>query len=175
MKIIAFGASSSKQSINKNFAIFAAKQFDTTDIEILDLNDYPLPLFSVDAEKEGVPENASMFYQQIQKADLLIISMAEHNGTYTAAFKNLFDWVSRYKMKMFEGKKILLLSTAPGERGGKSSIDAALLRFPRHGADILEHFSLPNYETNFSPETGICNTDLQKAFNSLIAKVKKEI
>ena len=51
-KIIAFGASSSKQSINKQLATFAANQFQNVSVEILDLNDYEMPIFSVDKEKE---------------------------------------------------------------------------------------------------------------------------
>ena len=52
-KIIAFGASSSKQSINKQLATFAANQFQNVSVEILDLNDYEMPIFSVDKEKEN--------------------------------------------------------------------------------------------------------------------------
>lgn len=56
-KIIAFGASSSKHSINKQLATYAANQFSNVDIEILDLNDYEMPIFSVDKEKEnGFPD-----------------------------------------------------------------------------------------------------------------------
>ena len=49
-KIIAFGASSSKTSINKEFATYVAYQFQNASIEILDLNDYEMPIFSVDKE-----------------------------------------------------------------------------------------------------------------------------
>ena len=52
MKIMAFGASYSKQSINKQFAEFAASQFNDATIEVLDLNQYQLPLFTVDIESE---------------------------------------------------------------------------------------------------------------------------
>ena len=47
-KIIAFGASSSKNSINKQFATYAAHQFKNVSVEILDLNDYEMPIFYVD-------------------------------------------------------------------------------------------------------------------------------
>ena len=105
MKIMAFGASYSKQSINKQFAEFAASQFSDATIEVLDLNQYQLPLFTVDIESElGSPAPVKAFLEKIEEADLLIISMAEHNGSYTVAFKNLFDWTSRLKMKLFEHK-----------------------------------------------------------------------
>ena len=59
MKIIAFAGSNSKNSINKKLVSFAAKQFKNAEVEILDLNDFELPLFSVDREKEmGRPQLA---------------------------------------------------------------------------------------------------------------------
>lgn len=173
MKIIAFGASTSKLSINKQFAIYTAHQFENADIEVLDLNDFPLPLFAVDLESEtGIPVHVKCFYEKLQTAHLLIISIAEHNGTYTAAFKNLFDWVSRYQTKMFAGKKLFLLSTATGIRGGKGSMEAALLRFPIHGAEIITHFSLPNFQENFEIENGITNEELKNTFFDKINLVK---
>ena len=50
MKLLAFAASSSKQSINKQFAEFAISILKDLDTELLDLNDYELPLYSVDRE-----------------------------------------------------------------------------------------------------------------------------
>ena len=70
-KIIAFGASSSRNSINKQLATFAAHQFKNVEIEILDLNDYEMPIFSVDKEKEnGIHNLATDFYTKIGSADL---------------------------------------------------------------------------------------------------------
>jgi len=44
-KIIAFGASSSKTSINKKLATYAAHLFEGATVEVLDLNDYEMPIF----------------------------------------------------------------------------------------------------------------------------------
>jgi NAD(P)H-dependent FMN reductase len=176
MKVIAFGASTSRASINKTFAAYVASQFSKAEIEVLDLNDYPLPLFSIDLEKEvGIPENAKRFYDKLQEATLLVISMAEHNGSYTAAFKNLFDWVSRHELKMFADKKLILVSTAPGSRGGISALETAKNRFPRHGGEIVMSFSLPNFAQNFSLENGIFNESLFDDFKSAIEKAMTAI
>ncbi|MES2810879.1 MAG: NAD(P)H-dependent oxidoreductase [Bacteroidota bacterium] len=172
MKIVAFGASYSKQSINKRLAGFVAHQFGDHTVDVLDLNDYELPVFTVDLENEiGHPEIIQQFLQKLDSADLIIISMAEHNGSYTAAFKNLFDWTSRVKLNMFENKKLLLLSTSPGGRGAESSLKTAFERFPRHGATIIDQYSLPNFHENFDAEKGILqqekNTQLQKIINRI--------
>lgn len=52
MKLLAFAASNSRQSINKQLVRHAASLVAAADVDILDLNDYELPLFSVDREKE---------------------------------------------------------------------------------------------------------------------------
>jgi NAD(P)H-dependent FMN reductase len=128
-KIIAFGASS-RNSINKQLATFAANQFKNTEVEILDLNDYEMPLFSVDKEKEnGIHNLAQQFYDKIGSADFIIISFAEHNGAYSSAFKNLLDWTSRINAKTFQEKPMLLMATSPGARGGSSVLDIATKRF----------------------------------------------
>jgi len=77
------------------------------------------------------------------------LSLAEHNGAYSAVFKNVFDWISRIDAKVFETTPMLLLSTSPGARAGQSVMEIALDRFPRHGATIVENFSLPSFHDNF--------------------------
>ena len=51
-KIIAFGASSSKQSINKKLASYAASQINGCESIILNLEDFEMPIYSIDKEEE---------------------------------------------------------------------------------------------------------------------------
>ena len=166
-KIIAFGGSSSKNSINKKLATYTAKQFKNTEVEILDLNDFEMPLFSVDKEENGFPEEAQKFLNKIKEADLIVVSLAEHNGNYSVAFKNILDWSSRINNKIFQGKKMLLMATSPGGRGGKSVIEIAKDRFPRHGANLVGTFSLPSFYENFDEVNGITNPDLKRSYCKL--------
>ncbi len=174
MKIVVFGASISKNSINQRFASYVAKQFKRSEIEEILLSDFEAPIYSIDRENElGIPSVIDQFISKIESADLIIISMAEHNGSYTAAFKNTFDWASRRKLKMFEEKKMLLLSTAPGPRGGSSVLESALIRFPRHGADILASFSLPLFAENFSDQIGITSDEKNIELKRIIKDVEQ--
>ncbi|NRD23456.1 NAD(P)H-dependent oxidoreductase [Winogradskyella litoriviva] len=168
--IIAFAGSNSKQSINKQLASYAASLVDNAKTEVLDLNDYNLPQYSVDFEQEnGFPENAKRFVEAIKNADGIIISLAEHNGAYTSVFKNLFDWMSRVEQKTFQNKPMLLMATSPGARGGASVLAIAKDRFPRHDADIVSEFSLPSFFENFS-EGKISNDALNE---QLLIQVKQ--
>lgn len=169
MKILAFAASSSQNSINKKLVSHALQQLEASEKNLVDLNDFPLPLYSIDLEHSiGIPQGVKDFAQGIENADVLLISLAEHNGTYTSVFKNLFDWLSRNKTKCFEGKTMILLSTSPGGRGGRGVMDAALTRFPTHGAEILGHFCLPNFKNNFDETGGILDADLKSELKQLL-------
>lgn len=179
MKIIAFAATNSRHSINKALASYAGQLLITSqqdiELEVLDLNDFELPIFSIDIEKElGQPDNAKAFFNKLTEADALIISFAEYNGTYTAVWKNLFDWCTRIDKVVFQNKPTLILSTSPGPRGGLTVMEQSLGSLPRFGAEIKAHLSVPNFFDNFSQETKeLTNPELrsqlQVAANKLIS------
>ncbi|MDG1881530.1 MAG: NAD(P)H-dependent oxidoreductase [Schleiferiaceae bacterium] len=171
IKIIAFGASYSIDSINREWAKYVASRISKNSFEVLDLNDYDLPVYTVEREKTGIPKAVGSFISKLNSADLLIISFAEYNGSYTAGFKNLFDWASVHTLRMFEGKQMILLSTAPGERGGQSALNAAVNRFPKHGGEIIGTMILPSYKKNFDPQIGFKNDKTQGDFESFLKQV----
>ena len=170
MKIIAFGGSPSKNSINKKLATYAASLFENAVVEVLDLNDFQMPLFSVDIEKEiGQHPLAKAFLEKISTADILVVSLAENNGNYSVAFKNVFDWCSRIGAKVFQDKPMLLMATSPGARGGASVLEIAKNALPRYGASIKATFSLPNFNDNFDIEKGrISNVELDTQLKKII-------
>ncbi|GAD88376.1 hypothetical protein VHA01S_004_01480 [Vibrio halioticoli NBRC 102217] len=150
MKIIAFAASTSSTSINKTLASYAAHQLANADVEVLDLIDYPAPLFSEDTEKElGHSESAKKLLAKLGRADAIIVSFAEHNGSYTAAYKNLFDWATRIERNVFQNKPALYMATSPGPGGAKSVLAAAVASAPYFGADVKASLSVPNFYDAF--------------------------
>jgi chromate reductase len=98
----------------------------------------------------------------------LVVSLAENNGNYTAAFKNTVDWCSRINGKIFQDKPMLLMSTSPGARGGASVLEIAKNNFPRFTANIKAIFSLPSFNENFDVEANVIS-------NSELAIQLKEI
>jgi len=153
MKLLAFAASSSSKSINKQLATYAASLVPGATVEILDINDYEMPLFSQDKEEVlGQPDEAKSFYAKLGQADAIIISFAEHNGSYTAAYKNLFDWTSRIDMKLFQNKPMVLLATSPGPGGAKTVLTAAAGSAPYFAADVKGSLSIPSFFDNFDSE-----------------------
>lgn len=168
MKVIAFGASSSRTSINKKLATYTANLAATTNsdikVEILDLNDFELPIFSQDKEIElGQPEAAKAFFDKLGESDAIIISFAEHNGSYTAAYKNLFDWASRINQKVFQSKPMLLLATSPGPGGAASVLAAAVGSAPYFAGNVKASLSIPSFFENFDLENNtVTNQDIRQ-------------
>lgn len=158
--VLAFAASNNTQSINRKFVEHAAQVLQEeiapeVEIETLDLNDYEMPIYSPDREKTvGIPKEAHAFLNKLGAADGLIISFAEYNGSYTSAFKNIFDWVSRIEMNIFQGKPMIVLATSPGRRGGQSVLGTVVSAAPFFGGDIKGSLSVGPYEEHFNATTG---------------------
>lgn len=158
-KIIAIGGSNSINSINKTLAVYTAKLSKNTVVKELDLNDYELPLYGIDLENEnGIPQDAHNLLNEIKEADGIVLSLAEHNGAYSTAFKNAFDWMSRIDGKLWSEKPMLLMATSPGARGGATVLDIAKNRFSYMGGNVIEAISFPSFFDNFKDNTIIDNT-----------------
>jgi NAD(P)H-dependent FMN reductase len=178
MKVLAFAASSSKKSINKQLVSYAGSLLAEVNlqVEILDLNDYELPLFSEDREAElGQPQLAKDFLTKIGESDAVIISFAEHNGSYTVAYKNAFDWASRINPKVFQNKPMVFLATSPGLGGAASVLATATSSAPFFDGEVIASFSLPSFYENFDREQGRITKDeinrhLLSAVNKLIER-----
>ena len=169
-KIIAFGASSSIHSINKKFATYAAYCVPNAQVTILDLNDYEMPIFSVDRQNnDGFPQPAHDFKDLIMSSDGIIISFAEHNSSYSAAFKNIFDWISRFKGDIWYTKPMLLLATNDGDRGAKTVLEQAHNRISRKSPYEVPSFSLPNFPINFDENEGILDSKLEFQFQNALS------
>ena len=170
MKIISFCASPSKNSINKKLATYAATLFENAEVEVLDLNDFQMPIFTVDIEPAiGQHELAKAFLAKIATADVLVVSMAENNGNYSAAFKNVFDWCSRIQKEVFQKKPMLLMATSTGARGGSSVLGIAKNAFPFYGGNIKATFSLPSFDANFDVKNGkISNVELDNQLKEIV-------
>ena len=175
-KIIAFGASSSKNSINKQLASYVANKIANQEASILDLNYFEIPIYrEYRHAEEGIPQHAYAFQTTLDGVQGLVISLAEHNGSYTAAFKNIYDWISVIEKTVWSNKPILLMSTSDGARGGKSVLETALPRFSRQSNFAIPHFILPSFYENFSEERGITNQKLNTELDKQISEFKNQV
>ena len=173
--IIIIGGSNSKNSINKILAIYTAEFLKDVVLTLVDLNEFKLPLFGIDLEnEEGIHSEAKRLNGIFDWADGFVISLAEHNGAYSAAFKNAFDWLSRVNGKVWRDKPMLLLATSPGARGGQTVLDIAAGRFPYMGAKITGTLSFPSFFDNFK-DGDVVDADLKSKLLVEISKFQEVI
>ncbi|MBB6462218.1 NADPH-dependent FMN reductase [Flammeovirga kamogawensis] len=181
-KIITFGASNSKESINSTLATFVARQIEDIKYEVLDLNDFEMPIYSIDREKSsGIPTLATVFKEKIKEADGIVISFAEHNGIFSSAYKNIYDWVSRIDQNVWDNKPMFLLATSPGQRGGSSVLNFASTMYKYANTNTVISFSLPSFYENFDVNKGIKDDSLSTQFQQQLTlftqalKTEKEV
>ncbi|NVJ88967.1 MAG: NAD(P)H-dependent oxidoreductase [Flavobacteriaceae bacterium] len=167
-KVLAFAGSTSSSSINKKLAKYTAENLQSSEFNLIDLRDYNVPIYSIDEEQKGIPEDVHKFTNLLDNYHGFIVSLAEHNGSFAAAYKNLFDWTSRINKKVFRDKPLLLTATSPGGRGGANVLNSALSYYPYMGAKEIFSFSLPNFNDNFKENT-LVNKDYN---NDLLEKIK---
>ncbi len=176
MKLLAFAASSSSASINKQLIAYATRLLedgliDDVTVETLDIHDYEMPIYSLDRQNEGgIPQLAHDFFESVGNADALLISFAEHNGHYTAAYKNLFDWASRINMRVFQDKPTVMLATSPGAGGGSNALRTAIGSAPFFGNEVRASLSIPRFSENFDVATGtITNPEIDAELRTALA------
>lgn len=124
-RILAFAGSARRESYNKlalNIAVAGAKQAGA-DVTVVDLADYPLPIYCQDIEDQGQPENAVRLKEMFLENDGLLIASPEYNSSITPLLKNTIDWVSRQAegetpLAAYRGKVAAILSASPGGLGG---------------------------------------------------------
>jgi chromate reductase, NAD(P)H dehydrogenase (quinone) len=153
--VLLFAASNNPESINGKLINFTAGLFKKHKTNVLWLQDYPLPVYSPVTEAEqGIPKNVMLFKDQILRHDAFVISVAEHNRSVTAAFKNTLDWLSRTGKdycSLLSGKTILLISTSPSPGGARSALANAETILRAFGATLFTGtISLANYFENVS-------------------------
>ena len=175
-QILAFAGSNSSTSINFKMVKYTTDLIDGHDIQLLNMTNYPFPMYSEDLEKEsGFSNSLVEFKDDIRNADGLIISVNEHNGGPSAYYKNLLDWLSRLDRKFLENKKVLLMSCSPGGRGGIGSLEFSQNLLPRFGAEIIAVFSFPGFWTNYNDKEGISDIELaaqhKKALEEFLSKL----
>lgn len=176
MKIVAFAGSNSSNSINKELVKFTLKSFQNDTIEFLDLNDFEMPIYSSDREREGMPVEAKQFVELIGQSDAIIISLAEHNGSFTVALRNIMDWASRFERGFFANKPILLMAASPGANGAKSVLKDGVETFPYFRGNVVKTFSLPEFYKNYDMETGtVTNLGYKHQLDHIITTFRNEV
>lgn len=96
-RLLAFAGSLRAASYNRRLVPLLAlgAREAGADVDLIELRDYPLPVYDGDIEAAGMPENVHRLQALMAASDGLLISTPEYNGSMPALVKNTLDWMSR--------------------------------------------------------------------------------
>lgn len=175
-KLLAFASSNSPTSINHQLVFHVTGKITSTSVNLIKLTSFDIPMYSIVLEKEGIPKAVEELYKTILEHEGLIISVNEYNQNVSGYFKNILDWLSRVDRKFLQNKKILLMSTSPGERGGASAFEYSEKVFARFGGEVIESFKFPEFYKNFnSEENKIINELFELGLNDVLTNFVHQI
>jgi NAD(P)H-dependent FMN reductase len=183
-KILALAGSTRTDSFNKKLVRVAAggAQAAGAEVTVLDLRDYPLPLYDGDLEAErGLPEHAVRLKELFLAHQGLLIAAPEYNGSITAVLKNAIDWVSRPgegepMLACFDGKVAALMSASPGGLGGLRGL--AAVRSILGGIRVLvlpQQVAVPQAHGAFDEEGNLTDAKRRAAVEALGAAVAETV
>lgn len=179
--ILAFAGSAREGSFNKKLIRVAAEAAKKAgaQVTLIDLRDYPMPLFDQDLEtKEGLPANAQKIKELMIAHDGFLIAAPEYNSSITPLLKNTLDWASRVASKTetplaaYNGKVAALLSASPGALGGLRGLVTLRSILGNIGVLVLpKQQALPKAHEAFDEKGNLKDAKLQASIESLCGEL----
>lgn len=172
--MLAFVGSNSSKSINEQLTKSVLKELNVTHT-FVDLKTLDIPLFSEDLEREiKSPKGIVSLKDQIEAFEHIFITTNEHNGNLSAFFKNIVDWLSRADKSFLQGKKVFILSTSNGKRGGLGANESLQKMIERFGCEVYESYAFASFSENFNKETQeITNKDFLQEIDNKLNRILK--
>ena len=179
-KILAFAGSTRRDSFNKRVLPIAVKGAEKEGalVTLIDLKDYPLPLFDQDLETEaGLPENALKLKVLFLEHQGFLIASPEYNSSITPLLKNTLDWVSRSSsgeapLACFSGKTAGLISASPGYLGGMRGLVHLRAILGNVGVLVIPHqMAVPKAHEVINPDGSMKDASLQKGIENVGARL----
>ncbi len=145
-KLLFLAGSARKESYNKKLAKAASEKAASlgADVTLIDLADYPMPIFCEDLEAEqGLPDSAKALKKLFEAHDGFLISSPEYNSSFSPLLKNSLDWISRPenadepRLMAFNSKVAALVAATPGALGGIRGLVPLRLWLSNIGVHII--------------------------------------
>jgi len=172
--MLVFVGSNSSKSINEQLTKAVLKEMNVTHT-FINLKTLDIPLFSEDLEREiKSPKGIVSLLDKINSFEHIFITTNEHNGNLSAFFKNIIDWLSRDDKSFLQGKKIFILSTSNGKRGGLGANESLQKMIERFGCEVYESYAFSSFSENFNKETQqITNKDFLQEIDNKLNRILK--
>lgn len=104
------------------------------------LRDYvrELPIYDGDLDTDTPPAVVSDMRRELNESHAVLIGTPEYNYNIPGGLKNFIDWASRpFAKHSLIGRRMGVFGCAPGERGGKASVEYLRTMIPLFGATLV--------------------------------------
>jgi NAD(P)H-dependent FMN reductase len=171
LRILAFSGSARRDSLNKKLLalVVQATREAGGEVTLVDLNDFPLPLYDGDLEDSaGLPANAVKLIGLIAQHDALLVASPEYNSMFTPLLKNTIDWCTRGDGNPFAGKVAAVISASPGGLGGIRSLQLAQQLLLKLGCHVVPlQTTLPHADKAFDANDQLTDVRALKSVKDL--------
>lgn len=144
-RIMVMAGSSRRESLARRLAAASVAPLAArgAEVDLVELSDFPMPLYNGDLEAaSGLPEAAVALQRRLFDCRGLLVVSPEYNGSITPLLKNTLDWCSRPNPQdtarsggaVFAGRAAAVMATSPGPMGG--------VRVLFHLRDILGYLGM---------------------------------
>jgi chromate reductase len=104
------------------------------------LRDYvrELPIYDGDLDTDTPPDAVADMRRELSESHAVLIGTPEYNYNIPGGLKNFIDWASRpFAKHSLIGRRMGVFGCAPGERGGKASVEYLRTMIPLFGATLV--------------------------------------
>ncbi len=175
-RILAFAGSARRDSFNKKLIKIAVAGAEAVgaNVTLIDLADFPLPLFNQNLEAEqGPPAKATELKQLFFENDGLLMSCPEYNSSLAPLWKNTIDWVSRQapgegSLAAYKGKVATIMSASPGRLGGLRGLVHVRSVLGNIGVVVLpDQVAVSDAQNAFAPDGTLKDDKLRQSVEGL--------
>ena len=144
-RIVVMAGSRRREALSRRVAAACVRALDAAgaEVELVELDDYPAPLYDGDLEAaSGLPEAIVRLQRVLHASDGVLVVNPEYNGSLTPLLKNTLDWCSRPNPadpersggKVYAGRAAAVVGSSPGALGG--------MRVLFHIRDVLGYLGM---------------------------------
>lgn len=135
--------------------------------DIVELEALALPLYTVEAEKQGIPQSVKDLAEQLIAAPGFVFVAPEYNGGLPPVSVNVLNWISRAGgnwREAFDRKMVLLASSSGG--GGANLLRVMNTQLQHLGAIVLPRPVVVNSSKTFSKDAAVQGLECLKRWGS---------
>lgn len=182
VRLLFFAGSTRQASYNRKLAHAALNTALAKGLaaDLIELSDYPMPIFNGDAEAaDGPPENARRLMELMRGYHGIFIASPEYNASVTPLLKNTLDWVSRVRdpadrgFDVYRGRVFALGAASPGQFGGTRSLLAIrqVLAVGLGAMVLPDQIAVPGAATAFDASGALVNERSRAQLDTVVVRL----